>query len=206
MSHRVFQRGLVPSLPHTDPSVRERFSRRLLVLWTLGHKLPCDLRGPQRNRSSTDSTTLPRSGPRHVVQNGGHSKRHAESLSPGPALTTWSNAAARHVITKLIAKCLLASRASVLHDRCTDWVLCFLGRRHQRRDSLVTRPVCELVALLSVWPVHLQASAALLLLLLPTMTASNTRQRMAVTQTSDETWQHVTMEGRENSKVPSKLC
>ena len=41
-----------------------------------------------------------------------------ENPSRGPTLTTWSNAAARHVID--------------------DWVLCFLGCR-QPRESLVTR-------------------------------------------------------------------
>ena len=95
--------------------------RRWLVLCQLTcEKRPCQRRSLHGNQSSTDFTTLLRSltcGSRWR-----HCERHAVSPSPGPGFTTWSNATDRHVITKMSANCLHASRASWFTSR--DTLLC----------------------------------------------------------------------------------
>ena len=110
------QCGLPLSLQHdTDTdSVTHVFLQRLL---TLG--VNCRSKASMRaykfheTASSTNSTALSRRGSSHVVQSGGTTNATLHAPSHGPALATWCSAAARQIITKMNASCLLAPRASL---------------------------------------------------------------------------------------------
>ena len=96
-SARVFQS--LQNNTDTDP-VTHLFLRRLLVFVSTYRS---EESPPEKSTFNSLSGSQRR-----------HSERQDVRTSPGPALTTWSSAAARQIIIKMNASCLLASHASFL--------------------------------------------------------------------------------------------